>query len=351
MQYNMGTNIKFGLIGCGYWGSKLLPSITRLPGTQITHCCDVSPTTIAKIRALYPFMNISSSYEALIDSQDIDGVFIATPASTHYSIARYALQKKKHVFVEKPFTTSNKQALELVHLAKTQNRVLLVDHTFVYAPAIHAIKEVLTKNLLGTLYSIDMTWYNFGIFQPDVDVLWDVGPHALSILLYLLEKEPVSVFCFGDSHVNPFSLDTAHLIMRFPHGVSAYVHLSWLKPNKQRDVTIVGSKKMLTYDDTHNDKEIVLHDRRIRINRTSATPTRYEHRYGSIDTQKIVNEEPLRIVCLDFLHCIVSGKTPKSDGMLGVRVVKLIEYLHKSLTRSMTMGVFRKIPYAIKPAN
>ncbi len=347
MQDNRGTNIKLGLIGCGYWGSKLLHTIMELPGVEITHCCDVSPSVFTKITAAHPYMKIFSSYETLIDSHDIDGVFIATPASTHYSIVKYALQKKKHVFVEKPFTTSSKQALELIRLAQAQDRVLLVDHTFVYAPAIHAIKEVITKNLLGTLYNIEMIWYNLGIFQPDVDVLWDVGPHALSMLLYLLEKEPVSVFCFGDSHIHSVTVDTAHLFLRFPHGVSASIHLSWLMPNKERNVTIVGSEKMLTYDDTNPEKEIVLHDKRIRMNTTSTTSIRYAHRHGGVDTQKVINEEPLRIACLDFLHCMVSGKTPKSDGMVGLRVVMLIEYLHKSLTRLMPIGVSGEVLYAI----
>lgn len=326
-------------------------AVMKLPGAQITHCCDVNPAALTKITAVYPFMKISSSHEALIDNQGIDAVFIVTPASTHYSIVKYALQKKKHVFVEKPMTTSSKQALELIRLAKAQDRVLLVDHTFVYAPAIHTIKEVTERNLLGTLYGIEMTWYNLGIFQPDVDVLWDIGSHCLSILLFFLEKEPASVFCFGDSHVNSVTLDTAHLFLRFPHGVSAYVHLSWLMPNKRRNVTIVGSKKMLTYDDVSIEKEIALHDKGIRINTTSATSARYEQRHGGVDTQKIVKEEPLRVACLDFLHCIVSGETPKSDGMMGLRVVRLIEYLHKSLTTSIPVAVPMEVSHAISHAN
>ncbi len=263
----------------------------------------------------------------------IDAVVVATPVNTHYKLVKEALLHKKHVLVEKPMTDSSQEARELIKIASENDRVLMVGHIYEYHPAVEFLKQLIKNGELGEIYSIDAHRLNLGLFRPDVNVLWDLGPHDICIVLSIMDKEPISVSARGSGHLDPNLCDLAYLELIFDNGTSAHIHLSWLDPRKVRQITIIGSKKMAFYDDVAEAEKIYLYDKGCAFTpcngNSAAWPPHY--RYGDVTIPFISNSEPLRIECNHFLNCIRDGKTPKTDGLAGLKVISILEAANQSL--------------------
>jgi predicted dehydrogenase len=326
--------IKAGVIGCGYWGPKLARNLDEMPDVDLQWACDLSDERLAHMHELYPDTRCTTDYRQVLES-DADAVVIATPISTHYRLAQEALAAGKHVLVEKPITASAAESECLVAEADRLNRVLMVGHTFEYNPAVEAVKEIVSSGELGDIYYINATRVNLGLFQPDINVVWDLAPHDVSILLYVLGMTPETASARGNAYVQRDKgiHDVAYLSLFFPNGVMADVRVSWLDPCKIRRYTIVGSEKMLVYDDTASDDKIVLYDKGVDIPPYSDTEEEFHlsYRQGDGVTYPIQWEEPLRKECQHLVDCIQQHKEPRSSGRVGLEVVRVLEAAQKSL--------------------
>ncbi len=324
--------MKVGVIGFGYWGPKLARNLLELPGAMLEWVVDLDPARLARVKAQYPSLHVTHCLEDLLLS-DVDAVVVATPIRTHYQLARKALLAGKHVMVEKPLAASSGEAEELVALADRLGLTLMVGHTFEYNPAVHALRDIVASGELGQVYYVDTARLNLGLFQPDINVLWDLAPHDLSILLYVLQREPLAISARGSAHVTPGIHDVAYVELRFPDNVIANVHVSWLDPCKVRRVTIVGSKKMVVYNDVQESEKIRIYDKGVErpFEADRLGEYRLTYRYGSIVVPYIPLSEPLRAQCEHFLDCIRTGTRPRSDGRVGARVVRILEQAERSL--------------------
>jgi predicted dehydrogenase len=267
---------------------------------------------------------------------DLDAVAIATPVKTHHPIAKEFLSHGKHVFIEKPLTHSYETALELTKLAEEKQKVLMVGHTFEYTAAVNKVKEIIASGELGKILYISCTRVNLGLFQPDINVIWDLAPHDISIILYLMGEVPVSVNSQGKAHFNHEIEDVATTTLNFKNGLIAFIHNSWLDPNKIRRTTIVGSRKMLVYDDIETQEKIKIYDKGVDVPPYYDTfaDFQYSYRYGDIHSPRIDDFEPLKKVCDHFVECIKKGRSPLSDGYSGLRVVSILEAASKSLQQN-----------------
>ena len=266
----------------------------------------------------------------------MDAVIIATPVNTHYQLAMEALQHDKHVLIEKPITASSREALEIIELAEKRKLVVSVGHTYEYHPAVHFLKKIISNGELGDIYSIDADRLNLGLFRPDVNVLWDLAPHDISIMLTLLNENPVAVSARGTYHIDTGVCDMAYLEIVFANQAMGHVHVSWLHPRKIREITIVGSRKMAVYDDVSETEKIHIYDKGVAFsnggdnNSFSAWPPNYH--YGDVIIPFIANAEPLKLECSHFIECITEGKRPKSDGLSGLKVTSILEAADRSLS-------------------
>jgi predicted dehydrogenase len=326
--------LRIGIIGCGYWGPKLARNFHELPDSELAWACDLDQSRIDHLKKLYPQIQSTHDYRNLLSS-DIDGVVIATPVSTHHSLAMAALQAGKHVLVEKPIAASTREAEDIVNEGRRLNRVVMVGHTFEYNPAVEAMKSIVETGELGDIYYINVTRVNLGLFQPDINVVWDLAPHDISILLYVLGMAPEKVSARGGVYVQRQKgiHDVAYLTVYFPNGILADVRVSWLDPCKIRRYTVVGSEKMLVYDDIAQHDKILLYDKGVEIPPYSDTEEefRLSYRYGDIQSYPVDWIEPLKTECSHFLECIRDGKTPRSSGEVGLQVVKVLETAQRSL--------------------
>ncbi len=307
--------VKIGVMGCGYWGSKHIRNFHELPDADLAVVCDLNPERREQIKGMYPNLAVTDSYSDFLDS-DVDGIVIATPPLTHYALAREALSRGKHVLVEKPLTTSSYEASHLVILAEERERILMVGHTYEYNPAVEFLKEYIQSGELGDLYYIDSARLNLGAFQRDVDVVWDLAPHDLSMFRYILGQEPLSVSARGAAHINPKICEVAYVELKFPDNVLAHVHLSWLDPRKVRRMTIVGSKKMAVFDDMSDSDRIRIYNSGVSVN-ADGQDFRYppvSYRHGEVFIPHIPPAEPLTLECQHFVDSIRDGTTPRSDG-------------------------------------
>lgn len=324
--------VNVGIVGCGYWGPKHARNFHELAEANLTIVCDLKEEMLQQIQNQYPFVSITAKFMDLLEDS-VDAVVIATPVSTHHQLAKEALLHDKHVLIEKPMTCSSREAIELIELAENRKRVLMVGHIYEYHPAVDFLRQLINSGELGEIYSIDAARLNLGLFRPDVNVLWDLAPHDLGIVLSLLGEEAIAVGAHGSGHIDPAVCDVAHLELIFPNGTIAHIHVSWLDPRKVRQITIVGSKKMAVYDDVSEAEKVRIYDKGLAIpanNGGSATwPPQY--RYGDVTIPYISNAEPLKLECSHFLHCITEGKRPRSDGWAGLRVVSILEAANKSL--------------------
>ncbi len=312
-------NLRFGVIGWGYWGPKIARNLNSLPHAAVTMVADMDTHRLTSLSVNQPEIRRTTCAEDVFLS-DVDGVVIATPVQTHYRLAKEALLQGKHVLVEKPLTANVAEAEELVALAKAQKRTLMVGHTFEYNPVVNELRNIVQSGDLGKIYCIEAERVNLGLFRSDINVIWDLAPHDVSILLYLLGKKPQQVKVQAHAHLQPHIHDTAHLDLVFAGGMSAHIHVSWLHPCKIRRVTIIGDARMAVYDDTNPSEMLKIYNKGADIH---ADPV-VSYRFGAITIPHIDWIEPLRLECEDFAHAIRTGDQPRAHGHVGLEVVRVL---------------------------
>lgn len=325
--------INVGIIGCGYWGPNLIRNFRSIPGCRVKWICDLSQERLERMQQLYPESPVTQEIDQLLDDSEVNAVAIATPVSTHHEFAKKSLMAGKHTFIEKPMARSVAECEKLVTLAEESGLTLMVGHTFIYTSAVKKIKEIIQSGEIGEILYISSRRLNLGLFQKDINVAWDLAPHDLSIILDLLRENPVSVNCQGKAHVIPGVEDVTNLSMNFSSGAFALVHNSWLDPNKVRLMTVVGSKKMMVYDDLQPLEKIKLYDRRVENPRHYDTfgEFQYSYHYGSTYSPFIDQEEPLKLQSQHFLESIEKGSRPNTSGYEGLEVVRILEAASRSL--------------------
>jgi predicted dehydrogenase len=317
--------IKVGLIGLGYWGPNLARVFQQTPMCEMSACCDLDAKKLQKMSRQYPQIKTFNKAKDLFES-DVNAVAVATSISTHYDLARQALLSGKHVFVEKPLTDSTEKALELAALAKQLGLTLMVGHTFIYSPPVVKVKNLIASGALGGLHYISFSRVNLGLYQKDVDVIWDLAVHDVSILLYWLGEEPVQAFSFGRSCIQQSKYDVAFLSFRFASGVIASVEVSWLSPQKMRRTCLVGSERMVVYDDTEPSEKVKVYDRGVTLHPPGTFGEfQLTYRSGDMVAPSLENTEPLLTEVEHFLHCVETGETPRTDGKFGAAVVRAVE--------------------------
>lgn len=324
--------INVGVIGCGYWGPNLIRNFNELKDAKVTIVADLLDSRLKFIKSKYHFIRTTKDYHQILKNSDIDAVVIATHVSTHYLIAKEILKSGKHVFIEKPMTDSVSKAKQLIQLANKKRRIIMVGHTFEYNAAVVKIKEIINRKEIGDIYYIDSCRVNLGIHQPDISVLWDLGPHDISVILYWLDKIPKKVYAIGKSYIRVGMEDVVFLMMEFENRLIAHIHISWLAPSKLRRTVIVGNKKMVVYDDVETIEKIKIFDRGVNIvNTADYRKILPAYRIGNIVSPNLELTEPLRIECQHFIDCMQHNKNPRTDGYSGLRVVKVLEAAQKSI--------------------
>ena len=329
--------IRIGLIGYGYWGPNLTRNFHELPVSELVVIADRKQDQLDRALGRYPGVKTTTDYHDLFH-MDLDAVVIATPPKTHFAIAKECLLQGLNVLVEKPITLDSRDAEELIQLADQKGLTLMVGHTFEYDMAMQEMKKYIENGDLGDIYYIDTARLNLGLFQRDSNVLWDLAPHDLSILLYLIGQEPISVSAQGMPCVIPGVYDVAYLNLVFPKNLMAYVHVSWLDPCKVRRVTVVGSKKMAVYNDLGNEGKVKIYDKGIDAPdyTNGFGEFQYNYRTGDITIPSIRFIEPLRQECQHFLDSITNHTEPRSSGRSGLRVIKILEAAHRSIGKNST---------------
>lgn len=325
--------MKIAVIGCGYWGPNLVRNFIQSNKVREIICCDLDQKRLNRMKSLYPMVSTCMDYQELLDMSDLDAVAIATPVKTHYPIAKEFLSHGKHVYIEKPFTHSYETANELVKLADENKRVLMVGHTFEYTAAVNKIKEIVESGELGRVLYMSCIRVNLGLFQPDINVIWDLAPHDISIILYITGEMPISVNSQGKAHFRSDIEDVATTTLNFRNGIIAFIHNSWLDPNKIRRTTIVGTRKMLVFDDIETQEKIKIYDKGVEVPPYYDTfaDFQFSYRYGDIYSPRIEEYEPLKKLCEHFVDCVREKRVPHTDGYNGLRVVSILEASSKSL--------------------
>ena len=324
-----------GIVGFGYWGKNLVRNFYQLGDCELKVVCELDTSKHEVFKKQYPGVEITDDFDSVIARQEIDALVIATPVNTHYPLARAALKAGKHVLVEKPLASSFDHAHELVELARSQNRVLMVDHTFIYTSAVRLIKKVVSRGDLGQINYVDSTRVNLGLFQHDVNVLWDLAPHDISICTYLIEKRPVSVQATGVSHLNNNIENIAYLTLKYENNMIAHFSCSWVSPLKIRQMLIGGDKKMILYDDNEPTEKIKIYDTGYEAKTDQdRTNLMIDYRTGDIHVPKVDRTEALSLMAQDFIHSIKSGKEPDSDAQLGLHVVEVLDAAQQSIEQN-----------------
>lgn len=330
--------IRFGVIGWGYWGPKIARNLDSLSHASVTYVADTDAHRLRAFAVNQPWVQTTTQIEDIFRS-DVDAIVIATPVSTHFQLAREALLHGKHVLVEKPLTASVSEAEELVRLAQEQQRVLMVGHTFEYNPAVNQLRKLVQSGELGKIYCIEAERVNLGLFRNDINVIWDLAPHDISILLYLLDKKPERVKVQAHAHVQPQIEDVAHLDLGFADGMNAHIHVSWLHPCKIRRVTVIGDARMVVYDDTNPAEMIKIYNKGADVH---ADPV-VSYRFGEITIPHIDWIEPLHLECEDFANAIRTGIKPRANGEVGLAVVKVLAAVQEALTRQARQNSLVKV--------
>lgn len=326
------TKVKVALVGCGYWGPNLARNFHQIADAELVACCDLDPHALQRMQALYP-TRVTSDLDAILSDPEIEAVALATPVGTHYELGQKLLQSGKHLLVEKPLTTNSAEAEALISLARQQERILMVGHVFEYNPAVLKIKELIDDGQIGQVYYLYSNRVNLGRVQSDINVLWSIAPHDVSISLFLLEKMPLQVSARGASYLNGRVEDVVFMSMFFPGDVMAHIQASWLDPSKVRRMTVVGSEKMIVYDDVASEGKVKIYDKGVyRKGDAIYGEFQYKIHSGDISIPKIDMSEPLRNECVHFVECVRSGATPRTDGENGLRVVRVLEAAQRSLS-------------------
>ena len=331
---NPGRLKGMAVVGLGYWGPNWVRVINHLQRANRVVCCDLSAQRRQQITKLYPDVETLQSVDDLLADPEIEAAIVATPVGTHYEMARRFLEAGKSVLVEKPLAMSIQQARSLVGLSREQKRTLMVGHTFEYSAPVLKTRELIESGELGDILYISSVRVNLGLFQRDINVAWDLATHDISIILMLIGQMPEAVSCQGQSHYRDGVEDVALLTLHFPGGVIAFIHVSWLDPHKIRRATIVGSRKMVVYDDTALQEKIRVYDKGVTVQPHYDTYGEFQlsYRYGDIQIPLIEEAEPLRVECTHFLDSIQNGTLPRTDGLSGLRVVSVLEAADISLS-------------------
>lgn len=325
--------IKIGVIGYGYWGPNLVRNMFEVPGASVVAVSDMRQDRLRLVNCRYPSLFVSTDYRSLIDDPDIDAIAIATPVHAHYELALEALRAGKHVFVEKPMTSTSEQALRLIDEADRRDLVLMVDHTFVYTGAVRKIKQVVASGMLGDIYYYDSTRINLGLFQRDVDVIWDLAVHDLAIMEYILPSVPCAVAATGINHVMGGTENLAYLTVFFEQNLIAHVNVNWLSPVKIRRTLIGGSKQMIVYDDMEPSEKVKIYDKGITV--TNGSDSLYQamvnYRSGDMFAPQLDVSEALKMELQHFVDCVENGAIPITGGLSGLQVVRVLELASQSM--------------------
>ncbi len=338
------------VVGCGYWGPNLIRNFNSLASAcSMRVVCDSSPERLEHMKSLYPDMDMTVDFDAMLREKNIDAVAIATPLRTHYTLARKSLLAGKHTFVEKPLASTAAECMELIEIARANNLTLMVGHTFVYTSTVRYIKGLIDSGELGDIYCISSSRLNLGLFQNDINVAWDLAPHDISIMHYILGQSPVSVNCQGKSHVASGLEDVTTMTLDFPNGTFATIQSSWIDPNKIRTMTIVGSKKMVVYDDIEPTEKIRIYDKHVEAppHYDTFAEFQYSYHYGDMKAPYIRQVEPLKVECQHFLDCIETGQRSDSCGEEGLRVVQILEASSESLRKGGARVDIARVPKAV----
>ena len=325
------SQLRVGVIGYGYWGPNIIRNLYAVEASEVVALSDKNPAALQKARRVYPSLHVTTDAGEVLTSPDIDAVAIVTPVWTHYELARTALENGKDVFVEKPFTSTVQQAEELVELAVRKNLRIMVDHTFLFTGAVKKIRELVDRGELGPLYYFDSTRINLGLFQHDVSVVWDLAPHDLAIMDYVIREKAEAVVATGVSHFGNLA-DMAYLTIYFPNNVLAHINVNWLSPVKVRLTLIGGRDKMLVWNDLEADEKVKVYDKGVNVtSREGVYDLLVSYRSGDVWAPKVDQTEALKAELAYFCECVSSGATPFNDGEAGLRVVRILEAADRSL--------------------
>jgi predicted dehydrogenase len=325
------NSVRVAAIGCGYWGPNVIRNLDSIDGFQLCSICDTNAERLASVATRYPGVRTTTGVDDIFTDPDIDAVYVATPVSSHFDLVKRALQSGKHVLTEKPLATTVKQAEQLAALAATSKLTLMVGHTFVFSPPVRKIKDLIARGDVGPIYYIETTRVNLGLFQKDVSVLWDLGPHDVSILMYWLDEVPIQVSARGRSFHGESLEDVAFVTIEFPSGILAQAQISWLAPSKLRRTSIVGRQRMVVYDDLEPVEKVKIFDRGVEREPASFGEFQLTYRSGDILSPRLDTTEPLHIECSHFLECIRTGRDPDTSPRSGVDVVRVIQAAERSL--------------------
>ena len=328
--------VRIGVAGLGYWGPNVARNFASLPGCELTWCCDDSEEALARSALRFPGVSVTRDLQQLLDDPDLDAIALATPVPTHAGLAAQVLRAGKHCFVEKPLAQSVVDAERAVQAAEAAGRILMVGHLLEYHPGVQALKDLADSGELGEIYYIYGNRLNLGKLRADENALWSLGAHDVSVLLLLAGEEPVEAVAHGESYVRSGVEDVVFCFLRFPSGLAAHLHMSWLDPHKERRFTVVGSRQMATFDDMALEGKVTVYDKG--FDEDARGYGEYITRSGAIFSPRLPNVEPLRLECEHFIECIANARQPRSDGASGLRVVRVLEELQRSLDRSARGG-------------
>jgi predicted dehydrogenase len=325
--------IKVGVAGCGYWGPNLVRNFRQAAACHLEVVCDTSRERVQHMQRVYADLRTTARYDDLLSDSALDAIVIATPARLHFEMARAAIEAGKHVLIEKPMARSGAECEELNALAASKGVVLMVGHTFLFSPAVRRMKEVIDAGDIGNIHYVSARRLNLGLFQKDINVAWDLAPHDISIILHLLDAGPESVSCQGSSHVTKGVEDVTMMYLTFAKSRCAFVHTSWLDPKKVRQMTVIGSERMIVYDDTEPLEKLKIYDARVVVppHYDTFAEFTYSYHYGDAYIPYIKQDEPLKLECQHFLDCIRDGARPLTDGKFGLEVVRVLEAAGESL--------------------
>lgn len=329
----MTNIIKVGVVGCGYWGPNLIRNLRQSSDCQLKVICDASEQRLQHMRKLHPDVPTTTRFEDVVNDPEISAVVIATPVRFHYSMAKACLTAGKHTFIEKPMARTAVEGEELIAIAESRGLTLMVGHTFLFSPAVHRMKEIIDSGDIGEVQYIAARRLNLGLFQKDINVAWDLAPHDISIILHLLDDQPATVSCQGSCHVTRDIEDVTTMYLSFRKNRCAIIQNSWLDPKKVRQMTVVGSRRMIVYDDTEPLEKLKIYDARVEVmpHYDSFAEFTYSYHYGDSYVPYIKQDEPLRLECQHFLECIREGREPITGGRKGLEVVRILEAASHSL--------------------
>ncbi len=331
----MSAMLNIAVIGCGYWGPNHIRNFSALSNCTVPLVCDRNEERLQHIKSLYKNIATTTDHEQVIRNDEIDAVVIATPTNTHYSLAKQCLEAGKHVLIEKPMASSVAEGKELLEIAEKKSRTVMVGHTFVYSAPVRKIKEIIDSGALGELLYINSQRLNLGLFQKDINVAWDLAPHDISIIHYLLDEDPITVNCQGKAHITQDIEDVTNISLQFSKSAFAMIQSSWINPNKIRTMIIVGSKKMIIYDDTEPLEKIKVYDKRVELppHYDTFADFQYSYHYGDMHCPHIKHKEPLQMEAADFVKSIETGAPPEASGLEGLKVLAVLEAASESLKK------------------